>query len=715
MKLARLHRRLTVAMALAALGAFISGSGPTLPVLGVGTVLTLGLFRAPPTAVGPWVERITRVAATALFAWAGYVAFATTGDILPPILALLLTLLAGEVLRPLDAGNDLRLYSLSLALLIAATAFYPGLGFAAAFVAYLAFATLALMVGHLRRQAEHFEIAQLRIGRSFLLTTAALSGVIVLASATVFLVFPRLPRGWIGHGRASGGAVMAGFAESVSLGEHGGRIEANPEVVFRVEFPEGRPGDLGSLHWRGASYDRFDGVRWSRTRAGAASDASRALYAARWGGPLRVQRIYGGPEGTRHLFGLHPVLEVEPRSAIRPMIDPSGDLRYRGADAPVYTVRSAAALPPRDALRDAPEGLPPEGSRFLRLPPLDERVRRLADSLTHDQPTRYDQARAVEHWLRSEFRYTLDLPATPRQATLDYFLFERRAGHCEYFATAMAVLLRAAGIPTRNVNGFLGGTWSERGGYLAVTGNDAHSWVEVYFPGIGWVPFDPTPPAGREASRAALGGAHFGRLRLWFDATQFQWHRWVVDYNLEKQIAVFRRVSDAFSGGGPAPDRLSLAALRASLRQAAPWLLLPPALVAGAWALRRRRALPRIEEARLYLALRRLYAAAGWPDVPPSTPIAWVDALRRAGAPGSVHAERLVRLYLRARFAGQPMDEEARVEMRAAFAEARRKLLAARGMHPLSSGTAGERAGVRGLRTEGESAAARPTQEYHGE
>jgi hypothetical protein len=263
--------------------------------------------------------------------------------------------------------------------------------------------------------------------------------------------------------------------------------------------------------------------------------------------------------------------------------------------------------------------------------------------------------RAVESWLRA-FRYTLDLPANAADASIEGFLFRRRAGHCEYFSTAMAVLLRARGIPARNVNGFLGGEWNENGQYLAVTGNQAHSWVEVWFPEYGWVPFDPTPP-GRDDVMADAGQGWGWTARLWLDGLEYRWYKWVVDYNMERQLAVFRGIGSMFSrdgeqaapgrGGGP------------GVRVAAPWLLAPLGL-ALLWLLaaRRRAGGRRLgRESRAYLSLRKAYARAGWPAPELGGPLEFAQALEREQAPGADDAARAVDLYLRARFSGQQGDD----------------------------------------------------------
>ncbi len=135
-------------------------------------------------------------------------------------------------------------------------------------------------------------------------------------------------------------------------------------------------------------------------------------------------------------------------------------------------------------------------NRFLDLP--DEvpgRVLALARDLTATAPTPYDRARAIETYLRN-FPYNLDLPSPPGDRdVVDYFLFDLQQGYCDYYATAMVVLARAAGIPARLAVGYFSGTYQEADGRYIVTEADAHSWVEIYFPHYGWIEFEPT--AGR--------------------------------------------------------------------------------------------------------------------------------------------------------------------------------------------------------------------------
>ncbi|MGH7458126.1 MAG: transglutaminaseTgpA domain-containing protein [Longimicrobiaceae bacterium] len=664
-RLSRLHRRLTVGMALAALAAFAAGAGIDAPTAGAGALLFLLLFRHPSRAFSVRLNLVWVVLATALFVWVLLMTFVVGGDILPPVLALLLVLLTGEAVKPLDSGNDLRLYVLSFALLMAGTAFYPGVQFGAALAAYIVLGVLSLMVGHLRREAERHGIADIPVGRPFLLTTAALSGLTVAMSGLVFLALPRLPGALLGQPARGAGAALVGFSDQLSLGQWGSRVSANPEVVLRVEFPGDEKPPTGNLYWRGHSYDQFDGVSWTRTERLPAPTLAREAYLSRWGGPPRRYTVYGTAPGTRLLFGLHPVISVQPESRVRPYLTRAGDLRYFGSDRPVFQGVSAAPRPPESVLRGArPWSLEPARA-YLQLPrDTPRRVLSLADSLSEGQTTRYEKVAATLAWFRRGFGYTLDLPDSPREATLEHFLFERREGHCEYFSTAMAVLLRAAGVPARNVTGFLGGDWNDFGSYLAVTQNQAHSWVEVWFPDLGWVPFDPTPAGSADGGAGGAGAMVWPGL-FFLDMVQHRWYQWVLNYDLGSQRDLFRGARDLFSelgwGGGRAGE--------GAPGRTVEWMI---PLVAGGvalWLLLRARRQPLPPESRLYQRLRRAYQRAGFgvPEMVP--PLGFLGALESSRAPGREAAAEVVRMYLAARFGRMKVDRQ---KMKEAVREASR-------------------------------------------
>jgi hypothetical protein len=159
-----------------------------------------------------------------------------------------------------------------------------------------------------------------------------------------------------------------------------------------------------------------------------------------------------------------------------------------------YTVESILPNVSDDDLRAAPAAYPAWVSqRYLQLPDtVPERVRALARDLTANAATPFDQALAIETYLR-KFPYSLDVPAPPtNQDAADYFLFDLKKGYCDYYATAMAVLARAVGLPARLVVGYANGTYDPYTAQYEVRQADAHAWTEIYFSGIGWIEFEPT-------------------------------------------------------------------------------------------------------------------------------------------------------------------------------------------------------------------------------
>src|SRR5437879_1567644 len=147
----------------------------------------------------------------------------------------------------------------------------------------------------------------------------------------------------------------------------------------------------------------------------------------------------------------------------------------------------------------------------------------------------YDKARAIEDFLRTRFGYTLNLVGKPGDDPLAHFLFVTRAGHCEYFASAMTILLRTLAIPAREVNGFLPGEYNDLAGDYIVRGSDAHSWVEVYFPGNGWVTFDPTPATAETSGLLS-------RLAKYIDWVELSWSEWIVNYDFAHQVQMAQTV-----------------------------------------------------------------------------------------------------------------------------------------------------------------------------
>jgi len=217
------------------------------------------------------------------------------------------------------------------------------------------------------------------------------------------------------------------------------------------------------------------------------------------------------------------------------------------------------------------------------------------------------------------------------------------------------------------VNGFVGGTCSEFGNYLAVTQNQAHAWVEVWFPGYGWVPFDPTPAGGEE--RLAMT-SWFWPGRILFDAIQHRWNKWVLDYSLQTQFTLFERGREALTANTQIdPDQTDGRSVTIPFQIV--WWTLGGLLVlgAGVWSFGRNRGTP--WETRMFLRLRDSGRRAGVPDPALHSPRSLTDYLESIRHPAAAAARRVVDGYVQARFSGLPIKEGQEEEITLALKDAR--------------------------------------------
>ena len=464
-----------------------------------------------------------------------------------------LVLIVIKLFSRLSERDELQLFALSFLGLAAATTVNEDLTFGLLFAVYVVLGTFTLAVFHLRSELTARPRLALRgeqpsLNRGYIAVLVGMASLILAASLSIFFVFPRIGLGFFAPQERSGVSVT-GFSDNVELGGHGA-IRDNPEVVMRVEFLDGPPSNTSSFYWRTLSFDEYDGRRWARTlpERGRAlrlddgvSDLSRVHRSA---GPGDRLQIYLEPLGKDVLPVIRPshsvrigvtqyVLKWGPRA---------GYVRRDWYDDLHHTIDSAVGIAYILTLStgfDEDEEPPSrEPSReFLQLPELTPRVRNLAAQMTRGATTNGEKAEAITNALRSQYTYTTDLPAVGDDP-VDAFLFETRRGHCEYFATATVLLLRESGVPTRLVNGFLGGKWNDVGGYLAVRQGDAHSWAEYWDPVRGWLQIDATPASDQLPTNSALEAG-----RAMWDTMRLRWMKWVIEYDLNAQIEVFRNIA----------------------------------------------------------------------------------------------------------------------------------------------------------------------------
>ncbi|MBW2396516.1 MAG: DUF3488 domain-containing protein, partial [Deltaproteobacteria bacterium] len=376
--------------------------------------------------------------------------------------------------------------------------------------------------------------AQQAISSSLLRTTTIASLLTVLLAMFLFPMLPRIRSGSLVSKGIGSPMAVSGFSENIELGDLG-RIRLDPEVVLRVEPIDGPLPPPQDRYWRGLAFDRFDGHRWAvtpsaRTSIKGDTEIGLDLGVRRLGGRIR-QRITREKLATGVIFS--PGLATVVRGDVgRLQRDASGSLygMRTAGDRVDYQV-AADIRTPEHVVLDGDSALPPAvaGERYLQLPELDPAIAQLARRIVADATTDAARATALARHLRTQGRYTNDIPdhGNGVRSPIESFLLERTEGHCEYFASSMVVLARSVGLPARIVNGFAGGVTNPIGGFLEVTQSDAHTWVEIHYQQAGWVRYDPTPAGLRMAGAAALRGERW--LASLSSAAELWWFR-IVDF-----------------------------------------------------------------------------------------------------------------------------------------------------------------------------------------
>jgi len=361
---------------------------------------------------------------------------------------------------------------------------------------------------------------------------------IFVLALPLFLIAPRSGAAALTR---SGGPLQkfSGFSENVTLGQIG-QLKMTDGIVMRVRVDETQP--LRDLRWRGVALDEFTGLGWKKS-----AQARQLDVIVERGGFFKVDTTEALHRLTTQTFFLEPlespVLFAAPRVVALQgdlpfvRVDEEGSVQSRRHDFErlMYKALSDTTEPRMDQLRNDLRPLPVPFYRYLQLPDrLDPRIGPLATTiiLHANANNRYDAAKAIESYLQREYGYSLDMKASGPDPVAD-FLFNVRAGHCEYFASAMVMLLRTHGIASRLVNGFTAGEYNDAADAYTVRQFNAHSWVEVYFPDTdAWVTFDPTPPAGRtEPIRTGFAA----QLQKYGEALELLWVQYVVGYDKQEQ------------------------------------------------------------------------------------------------------------------------------------------------------------------------------------
>ncbi len=522
--------------------------------------------------------------------------------------------------------------------------------------------------------------------RGFVITGTILT---LIGAVPLFVLLPRLGRPYVVGPGGGGGAAQggSGVADTITL-DVVGRVRTSREVTMRVSY-ETPPPEGHDMRFRAGVYSEFLGNGWGRG-AGPSERMKRSRdgffhigegqfksWASIWLEPLASSSLIV-PIETVALDLRTSALQMDSAGVLSLQFGLGGTLNYRVGMAPtskllVFGTETSPEVREAD-LRGASA-------------PITELAEEVA-GLGSPQL----KANRIEAYLASEYAYTLDLVGSQVDNPVEAFLFDWRQGHCEYFASSMVLMLRSIGIPARLVTGYLGGEYNPFEGYYVFRQSDSHAWVEAFSPEAGWQVYDPTPADGLPQSRSA-GLNHM--LAQAYDYLIFRWDRYVLTYGFFDQVGIARKfllvwkswlqsirsddadpsVDNKKSPEEPETPQEGDEAAGDLDFELTGFELIPFVLVVvlSAWWIWRHR--PGFSAVRAYRKLRHGVERSNVIPITVSVaPLTLADEIERHRPAASRSARRVINLYLRESFGGQPLDEEELIELRSEVHEALQKL-----------------------------------------
>ena len=493
----------------------------------------------------------------------------------------LLIVQMAKLLLPKTDRDYAQVYLISLMNVAVAAIVTVNVFFAITFVLYSCTALLGLVLLHFHREVDGSRTMYLPAGSEAVRPTLSpdMRGVVSkrfyrmiltvmlvawLCNGAFFLVAPRLQSGFLRFNPGSLLMRLSGFSENVRLGEIG-RVLRDESPGMHVQLRDKDGNTLSGQHdlyWRGLTYQHYDGREWQAVDPGLKQTPMRTRNFPYFVDMLTSNRldqiqwveqsVILEPMGAQTLFALPGLLSM--RCPALPTVNRNSmDETYRTAIQLTQVMRYTAFSDFSDPAHGLPSDLLPNKGlltqerreAYLQLPTgLSPRVKDLARQIAPpgDNASLHERVRRIQEYLRSNFAYSLDLKPNPDVEPVEDFLFSRKSGHCEYFASSMVILVRCLNVPARLVSGFHGGEWNDLGEWYLVRQSDAHAWVEAYIEGEGWTRFDPTPAGGRDRAAATLALGSVGR---WLDYLRTTWINHVVQYDAEQQSAILQHTRNA--------------------------------------------------------------------------------------------------------------------------------------------------------------------------
>ena len=409
------------------------------------------------------------------------------------------------VVRLYSARKDRDYYFLALIgflMVLAAAILTVDSVFLLAFAFFLLIAVTTVILIEMKRTAAKASIqpansADEPAHRKMAMSLAKLSPIVVLGillgATAIFFILPRISGGYL-SAFAHKSALETGFSDQVDLGGIG-QIQQSGAVVMHVSI-EGDDRGNYDLKWRGVALSSFNGKGWRNPQsrhvaprlpggdfAVSPPDARPALRRVTLGARRSIHyNVLMEPIGT-DVFFLAPTPSVLRGNYRALAMDRAGAVYNMDGGHPIGRYEAWSELEGPTPV-DTGEGGSRVDQAYLNLPPLDPRILALAQQITSGSLSDYERATTIENYLRTHFGYTLELPGTLADDPIAEFLFVRRKGHCEYFASAMAVMLRELGIPSRMVTGFRGAEFNDLTSQYVVRSQQRACLGGGIFPGV---------------------------------------------------------------------------------------------------------------------------------------------------------------------------------------------------------------------------------------
>jgi transglutaminase-like putative cysteine protease len=372
----------------------------------------------------------------------------------------------------------------------------------------------------------------------------------------LFVLFPRINTGF--RFEIDLRSAASGFSDRLSPGSIAS-LTNSPDIAFRAEFPDRKTRPPGPMYWRGVVMWHCEGMEWRAPYAPAPSSVSSTQSP---GDKAIRQRITIAPHGGRWMFALDRPFEIPPKAMLA-----RGN--YLWSVQPIRKARRYEVVSSSEVT--GKELRPREREEALEVPAsISPAVRELGQSwIARNSDPRTIVSSALQFFRTQRFRYSLS-PGEYKKNDLDEFLFRRRVGFCEHYATSFATLMRLAEIPARVVVGYLGGEYNDLGRFFLVRKSDTHAWCEVSLPDTGWTRVDPTSAVapGRAsldlnsflARRIASGemqarqsafvtrltrSATFTNIRLAWETLNYEWDTRVLGFDADVQESLLASVGIA--------------------------------------------------------------------------------------------------------------------------------------------------------------------------